>query len=249
MIYLQTVGYNLQTAKILGIRTAVFIGCLIDEYSYQSRNKLLNSNNTMSLSRAEIYAKTALDDDEQVEIERSLSECGVLVTKPLQNVPNKNYYILDNDKLSNILTADNPEDVIGKEKAAQFTRPTRVEPASKRKTYIENLKKKINVSDPVIQTYFIDWIDAVYTRPKGFLSPKGVEIAQQELKAYCGDNQDKQIAVMKIAIKGGLRDLTWAIEQYENHLNKTIKESDRNFASYSDIKSNEVPTDASVEVY
>ena len=231
MIYLQTNSYNLDIAKVFGVCTAVFLTCLNLEYDQQTRNKQLNANNTMALSRAEIYARTALDDEKQKEIELALQECGVLITKPLQNVPNKNYYILNEEQLIKIMQAEDPSKVIGEEKASQFIKAKRVEPISKRKTHIESLKKKINLQDPVLQQYFVDWIDAVYTNPKGFLSPSGVVIAQQELLAYSTE-QEKQIAIIKIAIKGGLRDMTWAIEQYE----KQSGVGSRNFAKYDDIK-------------
>ena len=234
MISLQTYSYNLEVAKIFGVCTSVFLSCIENEFLYQERNKQLNENKTISLSRAEIYARTALDDDKQIDVELALKECGVLSVKPLQNIPNKNYYIINYEQLNNILTANNPADVIGEAKASQFTFKKRVEPVSKRQTHISNLKKKINVKDPVLQNYFIDWVDAVYTNPKGFLSPKAVEIAQNELLTYTGDNQEKQISIMKIAIKGGLRDLSWAIEQYE----KDSGTNSINFANYNDIKSN-----------
>ena len=128
------------------------------------------------------------------------------------------------------MDASDPSEIITSEKAKQFIQQKRIEPISKRQNRIIQLKKKINVSDPVIQQYLCDWIDAVYSNPKGFLSPTGVTIAQEELKEYAKDDQDKQIAILKIAIKGGLRDLTWAIEQYE----KNNGTGTRNFMSYND---------------
>jgi len=231
MIYLQTNSYNLNIAKVFGINASVFLSCLNVEYERQIRDRALNANNTMAKSRAEIYARTALDDAKQNEVEVALTECGVLTTKPLQNVPNKNYYILNEEQLVKIMQAENPGEIIGEEKAKQFIKPTRVEPTSKRKTHIIALKKKINMEDPVIQQYFVDWIDAVYSNPKGFLSLSGVVMSQQELLAYTQD-QDKQIAILKIAIKGGMRDMTWAIEQYE----KQAGVGSRNFAKYEDIQ-------------
>lgn len=231
MIYLQTNSYNLDIAKVFGVSTSVFLTCLNTEYERQIRDKALNANNTMAMSRAEIYARTALDDDKQKDVELALTECGVITVKPLQNVPNKNYYILNEEQLTKIMQSNNPSEIIGEERSKQFIKPTRVEPTSKRKTHIISLKKKINMEDPIIQQYFVDWIDAVYTNPKGFLSPSGVVIAQQELLAYSLD-QAKQIAILKIAIKGGMRDITWAIEQYE----KQAGVGTRNFAKYEDIK-------------
>lgn len=230
MMYLQTNSYNLEVAKVFGVCTAVFLSCIDNEYQLQERNRSISDDNTISLSRAEIYARTALDDEKQIDVELALQECGVLIVKPLKNIPNKNYYNLNTEQLTKILTAENPSEVLGDEKAKQFTQQKRVEPLSKRKNRIIQLKKKISVSDPIIQQYMCDWIDAVYTNPKGFISPTGVSIAQEELLAYTKNDQEKQIAILKIAIKGGLRDITWAIEQYE----KQSGIGTRNFMDYND---------------
>lgn len=245
MLYLDTNSYNIEVARVFGVCTSVMLSCLFKEYAYQQRNKLLNANNTMAISRQEIYEKTGLDDDKQRDVELSLQECGVLVTKPLQNVPNKNYYILNEQQLTKIMTANDPADVIGEAKASQFTLKHRVEPISKRQSKIVDLKKKIKVNDPVIHQYLIDWIDSVFVNPKGFLSPKGVEIAQQELYAYCRDDQAKAIKILEIAIKGGLRDLSWAIDKYEEK--NGVDPESRNFNNYRDTKS--VEKNESGEVY
>lgn len=245
MLYLDTNSYNIEVARVFGVCTSVMLSCLFREYAYQQRNKLLNANNTMAISRQEIYEKTGLDDDKQRDVELSLQECGVLVTKPLQNVPNKNYYILNEQQLTKIMTANDPADVIGEAKASQFTLKHRVEPISKRQSKIVDLKKKIKVNDPVIHQYLIDWIDSVFVNPKGFLSPKGVEIAQQELYAYCRDDQAKAIKILEIAIKGGLRDLSWAIDKYEEK--NGVDPESRNFNNYRDTKS--IEKNESGEVY
>lgn len=241
MLGLQIFGYNVDVAKIFGVCTSVFLSCIDIEYDKQFRTNQLNANNTMSLSRSEIYERTGLDDEKQLDVELSLKECNVLITKPVKNVPNKNYYILDKEQLFKILNASNPSDVISSEKAKQFIHGKRVEPVSKRQTHITQLKKKVNVEDPVLQDYFIQWIDAVYSNPKGFLSPSGVVFAQQELLEYAKGNQAKQLDIIKIAIKGGMRDITWAIQDYEkiNHIDT------RNFVNYSDIKADKNDVDTS----
>ena len=230
MIYLQLMNYNLDIAKVFGPCSAIFLSCLDMENAFHKRNT--NNDSSMSLTRAEIYERTALDDEKQHEIEIALQECGVLIVKPLKNIPNKNYYIINEEQLFKIMQSNNPTEIIGEEKSKQFIQKPRVEPINKRQSHIIQLKKRIKVDDPIIQTYLIDWIDAVYSNPKGFLSPTGIDIAQQELKAYSGDNQEKAINILKIAIKGGLRDLTWAIEQYESKSGA----NSNNFANYSDIK-------------
>lgn len=231
MLFLQNFSYMVELAKLFGTNTAILIACIDAQYLYQLRNNKLNDNNTVSISRSEIYEITGLSDSEQIDAEMALTQCGIIIMKPFQNVPNKSYYIIDRIKLEQVLTAENPAEAVNQSTIAnQFIRGKRVEPTTKRQTHIAQLKKKIKVEDPVIQDYLIQWIDAVYSNPKGFLSPSSVVIAQQELMEYCKDNQEKQIKVLKEAIKGGCRDMTWAIQNYEKNNNI----DSRNFVSYSD---------------
>ena len=241
MMCLQLNSYNVDVAKVFGICSSIFLSCLDSEFQYQERNKGLSADSSISLSRAEIYARTALDDDKQVEVETSLKEVGVLAVKPLKNIPNKNYYIINKDNIDKIMNSENPEEFIVS--AKQFLPKKRVEPISKRQSRILSLKKKVNVSDPVIQQYLCDWIDAVYSNPKGFLSPSGITIAQEELMKYA-QTQDKQIAVLKIAIKGGLRDMTWAIDRHKAESGvgsrNFMEYNSDNVATKDDVSSSEV---------
>ena len=226
-------GYNVDIAKVLGICQSILLSCIDEERQFQIRHKLISDNDTVPLSRQEIYERTAMSDEDQKKAEESLVACGVLVIKPLRNVPNKNYYIINLDQIKKISESEKPEEVVSAAEIAQFIRKPRVEPMSKRQTHINSLKRTIKTDDPVIQQYLCEWIDAVYTNPKGFLSPSSVNIAQQELEQYAKGSQSTKIALLKIAIKGGLRDITWAINTYE----KEHCVNSSNFAVYNDIKS------------
>lgn len=230
MNYLQMCNYSLDVAKVLGVHSSILLSCIDNELAYQTRNNLLSGGNTVAISRAEIYARTGLNDEEQKEVEFALQECGILTVKPLQNVPNKNYYLLYKESLSELI--ESPESMSNLKSVGirQFVRAPRAEPISKRKAYIAEMKSYIKVSDPVIQDYLCQWVDAVYVNPKGFLSKKSIEFALEELFGYA-KTQDVQIALLKIAIKGGLRDMQWAIEQYE----KQNPVGSRNFSVYNDV--------------
>ena len=234
MSYLQVGSYSIAVAKILGVSESIFLTCIENEFNYQKRLKALNANDTVSITRAEIYERTGLDDNAQISAEIALVKCGIISVKPLQNVPNKNYYILYIEQLENIITAPDPFSVISSADVKQFIKSPRVEPMSKRQTKIAELKRCIRTNDPVLQDYLCKWIDSVYANPKGFLSPKGLDIVQNELLTYSKGNQEVQIDVLKIAIKNGLRDLTWAIERYEKQNN--IVKGSMNFAVYNDVK-------------
>lgn len=234
MDILENYSYNLKVARVFGVNSAVFLSCLEDETRYEERNNKLKGD-TISLSRAEIYERTAIDDGKQKQVELALSECGVITVKPLQNSSTKNYYTFNKAVFEKIITSEDPTKVIQSSSASKFVKKHRVEPKTKRQVYIETLKRTVKEEDPVVKQYYMDWIDAVYTNPRGFLSPAAIRIAEEELFAYTKGSQEKLIAILKIAIKGGLRELTWAINRYEEQ-NPEVKTGTRNFNDYHDIQ-------------
>ena len=234
---IKTYSYNLHIAEIFGIHSAVLINCIIDERDYQRRIKH-NNENIIALSFDEIYARTALSADKLTDVEQALIECGVLSIKPFQKIKNKNYYILNEAQLNKIITAVLPQNEILQAVPIAFNKDSNtkhVKTTTKRDMHIASLKKSIDIEDPIIQQYLCDWIDSVYSNPKGFLSISSVKISITDLFNYTNNDQNKQIEILQIAIKGGMRDLTWAITQYEKLNNSKIS---NNFVVYNDIKSN-----------
>ena len=88
-----------------------------------------------------------------------------------------------------------------------------VQRTTKREMTVKKLKGYIDVENPLLKQYLCDWIDAVYANPKGFLTKKSIEMALADLEAFSKDI-DMQVEVLRIAIKNGMRDITWAIQRY-----------------------------------
>ena len=58
------------------------------------------------------------------------------------------------------------------------------------------------------------WFDAVGANPKGFLSKRSIEIFQKNIDDFANHNLDVALKLIEIAIVGGFRDASWAIESY-----------------------------------
>ena len=239
MIYLSNNSYNVEVAKVFGVCSSVFLSCIHDEGYFHG-----SSSSTLSLTRQYVYDRTGLDDEKQKEVEVALSECGVLSVSPVQNNANKNYYIINEELLDRIVKSPAPEEVIASSKATQFVKKRRVEPVSKRKAYINDLKKKIKTDDPLIRQYLCDWIDSVYTNPKGFLSEKSLGDNEKYLFDYAKGDTDLAISILRVAIRSGWRNIEWAKNEYEEHNKDSVS---NNFVSYDAIKSD--GTDVSDEEF
>ena len=98
--------------------------------------------------------------------------------------------------------------------------------------HIDYLKQGVTLDNQNLKQYIFDWIDAIYTNPKGFISEQGLNLAINELIDYSNNNISIMIDILKIAIKNGYRDITWAIQNYNRNNN-----TNNNFVQYSNIKS------------
>ena len=175
-----------------------------------------------------------MEEDRQKDVESLLLECGVISMKEVRGNKNKNKYMLNRERLEQILSAKSPSQMVFESEKIDFVSQKKpsVNRITKEQKHIETLKKAVRVEDPVLQERFCDWIDSVYESDKGFLTVASLKIAEQEILAY-SQNNDTRVAVMKIAIKNGYRDLTWAIRAYESSAGK----NDITFVKYSDVKS------------
>ncbi len=234
MRFLVNINYNLDFAKNYGINAAILLNYIQTEYHEQ--------NVTISINREIVKQLTALNELEQEEAEFVLKKLGLIETKPYRNNGKKYYCNFKNDRLIEIFSAKDLSTIVEKEVELQIavvSKPTTKPKLSKRDYQIINFKKRIKVEDPVIQDYFIKWVDAVYENPKGYLTSVAVDQAQKELNEYSKGNQKIQIEVLNIASKNGYRDMLWAIDRHKNNQSNKNTNTPISFANYNEIKATE----------
>lgn len=225
VIYLQTNSYNVDVAKVYGVRSAVFL-------SFLFRKLAESSEDSVSIERSTIYENTGLDEKEQMDIESSLSDIKVICVEKFRGSETKNHYKFDEKMFVSIQTHTSLDDLINEEPVKQ-QRQSVQKRTTKRDLLIKHLKSSISVESEVLRQSLCDWIDSVYSNPKGFLSVQSVSLSVKELFDFT-EKEDTQIEIMNIAIRGGFRDLSWAINKYE----QTHRDSGSNcWASYSETKS------------
>ena len=200
---LQTYSYSVDIAKIFGINSAVFIAFVdyMRNYFYKTRD---NFDGRVPLKRSDIFDFTGLDESKQVEVESSLTSCGLFEVKKLQGQSDKHYYILNDDLLQAALNSNGllSNFIITPKITVKATTPAKK--LTKVEKHIISLKKSIHCDSDILKQYLCDWIDAVYTNPKGFLSLASLSIAQTEL-FNATNSEDEMLEILKIAIKGGHR--------------------------------------------
>ena len=224
---LTTINYNLKIALLFNINTAVLL-------SYIGNLKIEESGEII-VSREEVFKNTGLEETSQQDSEHSLSKSNLIQIREFRNNKNKYYCKINKELLNKVMISDKPKTELPIDNMAQLVRPTQ-QKLSKTDIVKNNLKKRIKEPDPVIQTYYIQWIDSVYENPKGYLTSGAVEIAQKELSVFSKGDQKIKIDVLNIAIKNGWRDISWAINRY-NENKGTNSKTLIHFNDYNTIKS------------
>lgn len=219
MLY-NIVSYNLDIAKILGPVSAIYISFIDRMYTENKAEKL-------SISRSDIFEKTGIDQDKQLEVEKYLYSRGILEIQNLRNSTEKNYYSLNYERLESIL--QNPEKINEIYKLSTNNPfKKKVDKETKKEQTLKRLKNAVRIDDEVIRQYAYNWIDSII-EGGGYITTQSIKINIDELMKF-SSTQDIAIKVLRIATKNCWRDLTWAM----NRVNSDIS---NNFADYSNIVS------------
>jgi hypothetical protein len=193
--------FNSKIASIVGLKPAIYISEVLNIYDKATRKNVLAENKYCTLDRSYIERRTTLSKDEQIESEKVLSALNILEK-------NEDGSVYLNVKSIIALMSANEEIVSAVEKKSKATRKTR------RQSQFDALKSYIICDNEELKSAYYDWIDAVGANPKGFLSKRSIEIFQKNIDDFSNHNLDVALKLIEIAIVGGFRDASWAIESY-----------------------------------
>lgn len=193
--------FNSKIASMVGLKPAIYISEVLNIYDKATRKNVLAENKYCTLDRSYIERRTTLSKDEQMESEKVLSDLNILEK-------NKDGSVYLNVKSIIALMSANEEIVSAVEKKSKATRKTR------RQSQFDALKSYIICDNEELKSAYCDWIDAVGANPKGFLSKRSIEIFQKNIDDFSNHNLDVALKLIEIAIVGGFRDASWAIESY-----------------------------------
>lgn len=219
MDILQTNSYNVVVAKVLGVKSALFLTCLSFDDS------------EIALSRDIIYNRTGLKDVEQIEVEKSLTSSDVISIRNFRGDDSKHYYKLNSSSLRDVLSY---KDLFAPVQESSSATKKTVSRKPKRLIEADSLKSSLRVDSPMLRQYLCDWIDAVYTNPKNCLTKQGIQMQLEDLNKVTV-NEDLQIEIIRIAIKRCLRDLNWAIQEWQKD-----SHTEKCFSSYESTRATRI---------
>ena len=201
-----SISYNVKLANIIGIENAIFLSAL---YYLNTNNNL---ENEIILDREKISNITGLTNKKQLSI---LKDLDVL-------------RLIDYNELKDIITDIKTQkiiDLICETDKLITKKRIKTDPEikqSKRQGVIANLKNHIkeivvaetDIGKQILNNY-IEWVDGVYSNPKGFLSNRAIDVFINKINEYSKGNTSIIMELIEIATINGYRDADWAINVYE----------------------------------
>ena len=207
-------SYNVKVAQIFGLHPAIYLNELLNINEKAVRKSKITGESTFTIDRAYIEKRTTLTKAQQLEIDETFKEIGLLKV----DESNQNTMSLDITTLTSIMSE-------GKEFIKELKLMTkRISKTRRTKDEIikEELKNHIQTDNPELYEAYCDWIDAVYAK-QGWMSARSVKVAQQDVDNCSNRNLDVALKIIEIAAVRGYREMEWAINVYKQDYEPTFR--------------------------
>lgn len=200
------VSYNVKIAELLGLHEAIYLSELMNINEKAIRKDRLSGESSFIIDRDYIQKRTTITPTEQLKLDVNLKKLGLVRV----NEQNENEITLDIPVLINLLssTSDNIKDLKTIAKKTATAQKTKEDYAK------ANLKNSLNITNPELYGAYCEWIDAVFAK-EHWMSLKAIKCAKQEIDSYTNKDLDMALKILDIAAINGYRDITWAINRYE----------------------------------
>lgn len=203
-----SISYNIKLATVVGVENAVYITALSDLYYKEVKNQNVEADGYFKINRDYITSITGINAKDQQVLDKKLESLEILkYNNPCDKL------ILNIQTIIDIISEDDKVEINKIKKATRGRPPSNTE--TKKQAVINALKQGLNVTNSELLEAYKGWIDGVYSNPKGFLSKRSIEIFQNQLNEYTKGDLDLALAILEIATVNGHRDVTWAINMYE----------------------------------
>lgn len=217
------ITFNVKTAQIFGLTTAVYLSELFSIYNKAIKKNKLVDDNYFKLDRKYMFIRTSISIEEQLRIDEKMMIVGIIG----KHQTNPDIIKLDTKLYASILVNEDIELIEDLKSRFSDAGKKKTKKETKAEAIANNLKNSISCSDYELATALREWIDAIFSNPKGgFLSKTAVSEFQETLYNYTKGDLDLALRIVKIATIQGYRDCQWAINVYEKdeRIKKSIEE-------------------------
>lgn len=226
--------YNSKLAHKIGIERSAYVSEIVALFEDAFSHKKTDENGYFKVDRYYIEERTALQKSEQLEIDKSLKSIKLIDF----DSKSKDKIKIDFGLLEKLIVEDNAENnatIQSMLHNAKNIKKTTTE-QDKREAIKVALKRNINVSNAELYDAYCEWIECVYQKD-GWMTSSAVKEAQRLIDEYTNKDLDIALAIIRIASTGGMRDMSWAIRDYEkNNVYKRMVMTKKSYTKSEEVK-------------
>jgi len=203
-------SYNITLAKMFGLEASAYCSALLTIYDKAKRKNKLVENDFVKVDRKYIEERTTLSVEKQLEIDARWESINIIV-KSKNDI---NTIKINTELIVSLIEGKEPQLT---ESVAYVKNTSKKEIRElKRTSEIENIKSKIVCNDPEILFELKRYVDATATLDprKGNLTQQSVEIFQEEVTNFAGNNKAVLKELIRIGTKHKAIDGDWVIRRY-----------------------------------
>lgn len=221
-------SFNIELAHLFGLHESIYLNELININEKAIRKGKVEEG-FFSVDRNYIFKRTTLQAEEQREIDRALSTCGIVAV----DQKDVNKITIDLSKLTSMLMEGNEKFLNG------FSREIKNRTKQSKAEIIRNsLKQNIKATNPELRNAYSEWIDSVSMK-RGYMSKKAVLEGEALIDSYCNRDLDMALKIISIATIHSYVDMNWALNDFKKDYSKTFKKPPAVIQSVTQL-SNEV---------
>lgn len=202
------ISFNISLANTLGLKEAVYISELLN-INDKAVRKSKTTNDFFTVDRKYIQSRTTITEAEQLKIDKSLFELGLLK----QSEENANTINLDINVLMSVVTADDAVIADLRKIVSKLNKPKKLTKQDQEKELVKAVIKTTNVE---LRAAYEEWVDSVYAK-LGWMSRKAVTVAETLVDETADHDLDVALKILEIATVNGYKDITWAVKQYQEN--------------------------------
>lgn len=224
---INNVSFNVKTAHLLGLNTAVYWAVLCDISVQVVKKQTYDADGYFKLDREYVEAQTALSTKEQYNCDTQLSKVGLLQVHPED--PDKLGLYVKNWVA--LITEDDPTTL--QAVLVQSKKTGRTTKEGKIAGYKRNIKRAIVTEYPQELAALEAMTDTLVDAEKGFCSPTQMKQFQETLNRAFPSDLQARLKCIEIATARTYRDASWAINAFRKEFPMGIPMQQKKAAAVS----------------
>lgn len=230
-------SFNIKLAELIGLHEAIYLNQLIN-INHKAIEKKKIDNDFFTVDRKYIRQRTTIDRNEQLRLDKALSDLGILSIDEQNNCKLK----INLSVILSILDADQNSGTVLALQDIKLSKPKK---ETKEQQACNAMKALIETTNTELYEAYCDWIDAVYAKLH-WMSKKAVIFGQQLVDETSHKDLDVALKILELATVNGYKDMTWAVKLYKEQYARSFQVVNFSNPCYNNVEKKKVEVSGEV---